>query len=279
MNTNMQKVIHNGEDRNMSDQIKKGLEKNKKTNILEFIKKNKLLSAVILIYGILLIAAPDKGLLSLKNSMYYVKEMLMVMPAIFILTLIIDAWVPKELILKSLGEKSGIKGGILSLAFGSLSAGPLYAAFPMCKMLLNKGASIANIVIILSSWAVIKVPMLANEAKFLGVKFMSMRWVLTVISIFVMAYILSKIVKKEDMPIAQAASSKQEEIVSGEIVAIAVKKQYCIGCGMCEDLAPKNFEINRKKAIVKNEKINDGDQMTKIKGIIDKCPVKAIYLK
>ncbi len=121
--------------------------------------------------------------------------------------------------------------------------------------------------------------MLANEAKFLGVKFMSMRWVLTVISIFVMAYILSKIVKKEDMPIAQAASSKQEEIVSGEIVAIAVKKQYCIGCGMCEDLAPKNFEINGKKAIVKIEKINDGDQMTKIKGIIDKCPVKAIYLK
>ena len=27
MNTNMQKVIHNGKDRNMSDQIKKGLEK------------------------------------------------------------------------------------------------------------------------------------------------------------------------------------------------------------------------------------------------------------
>ena len=86
MNTNMQKVIHNGKDRNMSDQIKKGLEKNKKTNILEFIKKNKLLSAVILIYGILLIAAPDKGLLSLKNSMYYVKEMLMVMPAILYYT-------------------------------------------------------------------------------------------------------------------------------------------------------------------------------------------------
>ena len=31
---------------------------------------------------------------------------------------------------------------------------------------LKKGASISNIVIILSAWAVIKVPMLANEAKF-----------------------------------------------------------------------------------------------------------------
>jgi uncharacterized membrane protein YraQ (UPF0718 family) len=64
------------------------------------------------------------------------------------------------------------------------------------KSLLKKGASISNIVIILSAWAVIKVPMLANEAKFLGVNFMAVRWVLTVTAIFVMAYMVGKIVKK-----------------------------------------------------------------------------------
>lgn len=258
--------------------IQMNVNKNKKANILEFIKKNKLLSAVILVYTILFIVDPDKGLLSFKNSMYYVKEMLMVMPVILILTIIIDAWVPKELILKSLGEKSGIKGGILSLVFGSLSAGPLYAAFPMCKMLLNKGASIANIVIILSSWAVIKVPMLANEARFLGVKFMSIRWVLTVISIFAMAYILSKIVRKEDMPAIEGISD-MPKMVPNEEVDVTVKEQYCIGCGICKKFAPERFEISNKKAIVKKEKINSEDEKEKIEEVIDKCPVKAIYFK
>lgn len=176
----------------------------KKAKILQVIRKNKLLSIVIIIYGFLFVVAPEKGILSFKNSLYYVKEMLMVMPSVFILTLIVDAWIPKKLILKSLGEESGVKGGILSLAFGSFSAGPLYAAFPICKMLLQKGASVTNIVVILSSWAVIKVPMLANEARFLGIKFMIVRWVLTVVSIFILSYLISKIVKKKDIPVVKA---------------------------------------------------------------------------
>jgi hypothetical protein len=42
-----------------------------------------------------------------------------------------------------------------------------------------------NLVIILSAWAVIKVPMLLNELKFLEFEFMAVRWVLTVIAIVV----------------------------------------------------------------------------------------------
>ncbi len=38
-------------------------------------------------------------------------------------------------------------------------------------MLLTKGASISNVVVILTSWAVIKIPMLFVETRFLGFKF------------------------------------------------------------------------------------------------------------
>jgi uncharacterized membrane protein YraQ (UPF0718 family) len=79
-------------------------------------------------------------------------------------------------------------------------SGPIYAAFPFCIMLHKKGASIKNIVIILSSWAVIKIPMLLNEVKFLGIKFMVFRWILTVIAIVIFSWITSKIVKDEDIP-------------------------------------------------------------------------------
>jgi uncharacterized membrane protein YraQ (UPF0718 family) len=236
--------------------------------IIEVIKKNKLLTAVFLAYVFLFIAMPDKAYLSVKNSMYYIIEMLEIMPVIFILTSIIEAWVPKQVIMKGFGEKSGVKGGVFSFLLGSLSAGPIYAAFPVCKMLLKKGASIGNIVIILSAWAVIKVPMLANEAKFLGPKFMGIRWILTVVSILIMSYIVNMFVKKEDLPI-------DEDQSLDEITGIDIKEEYCMGCGLCEKLLPQHFEVVDKKAKWK-ESVLDDTQINELKSIINKCPVKAI---
>ena len=119
-------------------------------SIIKAIKKNKLLFVVVLAYIFLMIAMPQKALESGKNSMYYVKEMLQIMPVIFILTSLIEAWVPRETIMKGFGEGSGLKGSIFSFILGSFSAGPIYAAFPVCKILLKKGASVSNIVIILA---------------------------------------------------------------------------------------------------------------------------------
>ena len=99
----------------------------------------------------------------------------MIMPVIFLLTTLIEAWVPKEMIMEHLGDESGLKGALISLLLGSVSVGSIYVAFPVCKTLFKKGASISNIVVILSAWAVIKIPMLANEAKFLSPKFMAIR--------------------------------------------------------------------------------------------------------
>lgn len=234
-------------------------------NILEKIKKYKLLSAVILAYGILFITMPDKALAAVNNSMYYVFEMLMIMPVIFILTSLTEAWVPKEVIINSFGEKSGIKGNIFAFLLGSFSAGPIYAAFPVCKMLLKKGAGIANIVIVLSTWAVIKVPMLANEAKFLGPKFMAIRWVLTTISIFIMSYFISKVVKKEDMPQKEEANKS----------SVSVNQDYCIGCGVCANICPKIFYLENKKAYARNEVIG-GPMVEKINKAAESCPSKAI---
>lgn len=163
------------------------------------LKKNKLVLTIIIIYSLLLLVNRELGFNSLKNSSYYIKEMLIVMPIIFIFITLIDAWVPKKVIIDRLGEDSGKKGILLSFILGSVSAGPIYAAFPMCNALLKKGASISNIVIIMSSWAVIKVPLLANETKFLGFEFMIIRWIFTVISIIIMSKILSKNINKQEI--------------------------------------------------------------------------------
>ncbi len=197
--------------------------------------------------------------------------MLQIIPVVFILTSLIEAWVPKTVIMKNLGEESGIKGPVISLLLGSVSAGPIYAAFPICKMLLKKGASIANIVIILSAWAVIKVPMLANEAKFLGPRFMVIRWLLTTTSIFVMAYIISAVLKKEDtIPQNTAADYNETDLVT-------VEKQYCTGCGICSKLLPDFFQSEGGKAGIKKQPM-DSKEINKIMSIWEKCPTKAIIV-
>jgi len=230
--------------------------------IIKKIKENLFLVIVVLAYIIMFIAKPAMGIESVKSSGYYIKEMLMIMPVIFVLTALLDMWVPKEKIMQYLGKDAKAKGIFFSFLVGSISAGPVYAAFPMCVMLHKKGASIRNVVIILSSWAVIKIPMLINEAKFLGPKFMAVRWVLTIIAIIIFSWITAKIIKDKDLP--------------GEVLTQAglhINRDACMGCTLCAKKYPEVFEMENKKALVKPHEALDMDRLD---NAIKACPVKAI---
>lgn len=233
--------------------------------MIEKIKKYPFLFGVLVIYIVLFIVNAETAMAAIGNTGYYLKEMLIIMPVVFLLTALIDAWIPRDLIMNALGEKSGLKGSFIAIGLGSISAGPIYAAFPVAKTLLKKGASISNIVVILSAWAVIKIPMLANEAKFLSPKFMIVRWILTVIGIIIMGYVVSKLVEREDIPL------DEDELVKGEI---RVNREACIGCGVCANVAPGYFKMEDNKAIVIKD-IGKGQEEKPIEAM-EKCPVNAI---
>jgi len=233
------------------------------TKILNKLKDNLFISIVVLGYIAMFIIKPQMGVEAIKNSGYYIKEMLLIMPVIFVLTALLDTWVPKQTIMKYLGTESKTKGIVVSFVLGGISAGPIYAAFPFCVMLHKKGASVRNIVIILSSWAVIKLPMLLNEVKFLGVRFMAVRWVLTVIAIIIFSWITSKIVKDEDLP-------KEEEAKQD----IVVNSDACMGCSLCTKTYPELFEMQNRKACVKEYDFEI--DCNKLQKAIDGCPVTAI---
>jgi len=236
--------------------------------IIQALKKNKLLVIVILIYMVLFALIPDMAYKALSNSIYYIVELIQVLPVVFLLTVVIEALIPKKLIMKHFGEDSGLRGNLIALLLGSISAGPIYAAFPISKTLLKKGASVSNIIIILCSWAVIKIPMLANEAKFLGVSFMWKRWILTVIAIFLMAWIVGKIVKKKEILLEFDSLNKNK---------VYVNEDYCSGCGICTKNLPEVFEMIGNKAIVKASNINFANESSITKAI-EKCPINAIVL-
>lgn len=234
--------------------------------VIGFLRSNKLLSVVALIYLLLAIVSPAQGLQSLNNSLYYLKEMLLVLPVIFLLTAVIEAWVPKEIIVKRLGDSSGMAGALYSLALGSVSVGPIYAAFPISKMLIAKGASVSNIVIILSSWAVIKLPMLANEVKFLGLRFMAARWFLTVLAILGIGQLVSRAVRKSDIPGTLPAPESKG--------VLSVNEPYCVGCGVCARLLPNLLEMKNNKAVVKGAV----SEHAYLKELAVSCPTKAIVI-
>lgn len=242
--------------------------------MLGFLRKNKLLNFSLMVYAVMFMVSPDKGGQSLFNTGYYIKEMMTVLPLVFILTSLLEAWVPKEVIMNSFGENSGAKGILLSFILGSFSAGPIYAAFPVCKMLLKKGAGVMNIVIILSAWAVIKVPMLANEAKFLGVSFMAIRWAFTVISIIILGFIVSKTVNKDELTSLNVAGGLSLDASSNPI---SYNTDYCIGCGICTKVAPDLFYMDGKKAVLTIMDYYD-NYLDSISVIEKKCPGKAITL-
>jgi len=232
--------------------------------IIKEAKDNTFLLLIAVAYILMFIIKPDMGVTSIKNSAYYIKEMLMIMPVIFLLTALLDTWIAKEKITKYLGKESKVKGIILSFVLGSISAGPIYAAFPMCVMLHKKGASVRNLVIILSSWAVIKVPMLLNEAKFLGMKFMAIRWVLTVIAIVVFSWIAAKIVKDEDIV-------QKEEKASG----LTLNRESCMGCTLCTKNYSEIFGMQGKKAYIKS--FDSEIDKERLNQTIMACPVNAIH--
>lgn len=232
-------------------------------SILKKLYEHLFVAVVVIAYIFMLLLRPEMGIASINNSGYYLKEMLMIMPVIFVLTALLDMWVPKEKIMKYLGNEAKTKGVILAFALGSISAGPIYAAFPMCIMLHKKGASVRNLVIILSSWAVIKIPMLLNEVKFLGIKFMVIRWILTIIAIVVFSWITAKIVKNEDI-------SQTEDSPRG----LSVNTSACMGCRLCTKNYTDLFEMQNKKAFIKTYDLKI--DMDRLATTITACPVKAI---
>tara|TARA_Y100000588_G_C14263442_1_gene928704 strand:- start:1991 stop:2710 length:720 start_codon:yes stop_codon:yes gene_type:complete len=197
--------------------------------------KFNILTLMILACTGLMFLSLEKALKALSHTGSNMLQLIMVMPIILAMTALTKAWVPEDLISGKLGKTSGFKGSLLALVLGSVSAGPIYAAFPFAKALLDKGASLRNITILLSSWAVIKVPMLANEVAFLGPRFMVTRWLLTVVSILILSKILEKTVSVKDIPTPTLGMDK---VVFSQALQVT---ERCTGCSLCKKVLPQAY--------------------------------------
>jgi uncharacterized membrane protein YraQ (UPF0718 family) len=139
------------------------------------------------------------GFKALSIAAYSFKEMLVVIPPIFILLGLLDVWVAKETMIKYMGEGSGLKGIALSILIGSAAAGPLYGAFPVAAVFMKKGVKFSNILIFIGAWSTTKIPMLAFEITSLGAKFALTRLLIDIPGIIIIAYILSRLISQHEI--------------------------------------------------------------------------------
>jgi uncharacterized membrane protein YraQ (UPF0718 family) len=166
---------------------------------MKILKKYRLFIVSLILLGIVFIINKEIGTKSIDVTIKSFKQLLFVIPPIFILIILLDNWIPKEAMVKLMGEKSGKTGIIIAFLSGSFAAGPLYGAFPVAAVLMKKGVKFSNILIFIGAWSCAKVGMIMFEIANLGLKFALTRLLIDIPGIIIMSFLISKIIPKKEI--------------------------------------------------------------------------------
>ncbi|MEG1255752.1 permease [Clostridium sp.] len=137
-----------------------------------------------------------KSFLSAQSSFM---QMLSVLPPIMIILGLIDVWIPRETLIKYMGDDSGFMGVALAMLVGSIAAGPMYAAFPFTAVLLKKGVKFSNIIIFMNAWCVTKISTLIFEVSAIGYKFTIARLIIDIPGVIIMGYLVQHFMGKKSL--------------------------------------------------------------------------------
>ena len=177
-------------------------------NCIKIIKRYKffLFSLVLLI----IISSINKsvGYKSILSAYDSLIQMISVLPPIMILLGLIDVWVPREKLIKYMGNNSGLIGIFLSMLIASIAAGPMYAAFPFAAILIKKGVKFSNIIIFLNAWCVTKFSTLLFEVGALGYRFTLYRLIINIPGVILMGYIVNYFMDKKSLTTIYEKASK-----------------------------------------------------------------------
>jgi uncharacterized membrane protein YraQ (UPF0718 family) len=153
---------------------------------------------VLVAYGILFAIMPDKASIGLKSSGNITLNMLLPLGLVFILMLVLNLFLKPAQIVKFFGREAGVKGVILAAAAGIISAGPIYAWYPLLKDLREKGAAKTFLAIFLGNRAV-KPFLLPVMIAYFGWIYVLILTVFTVLGSIVIGYFVGALVKAESI--------------------------------------------------------------------------------
>jgi len=173
-------------------------------------KRYRLLIVMLAFYGVLYFAEQNLFVASTTKAYNSMIEMIMVLPPVFVLLGLLDVWVKRETMVKAMGKDSGITGFLLAFFLGSAAAGPLYAAFPVALILLKKGSSFRNVLIMIGAWSTTKIPLLLFEAASMGLTFTITRFIINIFGIIGIAWISEKVLGHQELEQIQERAMTME---------------------------------------------------------------------
>ncbi len=174
----------------------------------KYLKRYALAAAAAAMLSVLVLTDGNIGAKALDTTLYSFKEMALVIPPVFILLGLLDVWVPRETMIRFMGESSGIKGALLAVLLGTAAAGPLYAAFPLAGVMMKKGAKFMNVVLFVGAWSTTKAPLVTFEVASMGPLFALTRLAMSVIGITLIALATQKLMKKEEIDLIYERAGK-----------------------------------------------------------------------
>jgi uncharacterized membrane protein YraQ (UPF0718 family) len=111
-------------------------------------------SLVLGLYLALWLVAPEKTTLALRSSMALFYHVLVPLCVVFLLMVGLNLFLKPPYLTRFLGGRPSIRRWMFSAAAGIISAGPIYAWYPMLKDLREKGAKHSLIAVFLVNRAV-----------------------------------------------------------------------------------------------------------------------------
>ncbi len=176
--------------------------------MIDKLLKNKWLILMLVLLGVLYVIDVDKGIKASYLTLNNLKSVALILPPIFILIGLLDTWVPRETMVKYMGNKSGVIGGLIALSLGALGAGPLYVAFPVAAVLINKGARLAYVFLFLSAWVSIKLPIFMYEWTSFGGRFTMLHVISSLIVYIIGSFVMEKLLSLDTKMLIEQRSKE-----------------------------------------------------------------------
>ena len=166
--------------------------------IVFFIKEKKVLQIILYILAIVLtivsfIKDSKKTKLALIKAVKAFENILPTVLCVMEVVGITLSLIDEEIIVKLIGNDSGIIGLIISILLGSITMMGGFIAFPLGATLISKGASICNVAAFISSLMMVGILTFKMEEKYWGRKATLLRNALGIIVSIIVGIVMGMI--------------------------------------------------------------------------------------
>jgi uncharacterized membrane protein YraQ (UPF0718 family) len=138
------------------------------------------------------IADYSPGIQIARNSGHFLRSMIMLFPAAFILIGLFEVWIDRSVVERHLGSKSGLLGYFWVILLACTVLAPMIVALPIANSLSKKGARLQLMIGFISASTICRIPMTIFEASYLGIPFSVVRLLVSIPLVIIFSELIGK---------------------------------------------------------------------------------------